>query len=589
MFTDTISVLLSYSGRSPRHRGIHVGRVIEDCNSKSGLVIRLDSEVELKLGDGLVVDRGQAQEEELGGAIFDIQTNDDNTSTIYFSRDVQRKWKKCDDNVRKGLQGATGILAPANAHVWKTSDAAVEKKMKRLSSSEVPRPEVAVRVEGRIGSPLTIRIANGLGQEGIGVSQGDLENAENFGLSDQSIVKAIGTLGNTDWALDPSNIDTSGLQEGLWCPMSWIKEARRAAVDDLIEKSKVQDWMPTQLFKNNDIIDDLMIDLPDSVPTMQRLNRPRLSVLARNIDQVDILCRMAEDGGPVDEIIVDFLEVDGMEEAVSRTRKAGVYTVVASPRIIKPNESGIWRTLLRLEPDALLVRGTGLLRRMMTLGGPGTEIDLNGKTVTVPQLIGDFSLNVANPITAWELLSYGCSRVTASYDLGANAITDLLRGLGPEHAQALEVVLHAHLPIFHTEHCVFARFLSNGDSYVDCGHPCTRHSVHLRDQNGDDNLVLADMGCRNTVFAAQAQSGAHSAAEWIDAGVRYFRIELVDESSQDVGRMVDGYRKVLDGELKPSELWEILESIRDGNGRKAGVSFGSFRNGVERRAGEITI
>lgn len=63
-----------------------------------------------------------------------------------------------------------------------------------------------------------------------------------------------------------------------------------------------------------------------------------------------------------------------------------------------------------------------------------------------------------------------------------------------KNAARLEVVVHAKIPIFHTEHCVFARFLSKGNSYLDCGHVCTRHNVHLRDEKGFDNLVLADMG-----------------------------------------------------------------------------------------------
>ena len=75
-------------------------------------------------------------------------------------------------------------------------------------------------------------------------------------------------------------------------------------------------------------------------------------------------------------------------------------------------------------------------------------------------------------------------------------------------AARLEAVAHQHLPIFHTEHCVFARFLSNGDSHLDCGRPCESHALHLRDAQGADHLVLADEGCRNTVFNAQAQSGA---------------------------------------------------------------------------------
>ena len=57
------------------------------------------------------------------------------------------------------------------------------------------------------------------------------------------------------------------------------------------------------------------------------------------------------------------------------------------------------------------------------------------------------------------------------------------------------------------------RFLSTGNSYKDCGHPCEAATLHLRDPQGADHLVLADMGCRNTVFNARAQSGEEGEGE----------------------------------------------------------------------------
>jgi putative protease len=96
------------------------------------------------------------------------------------------------------------------------------------------------------------------------------------------------------------------------------------------------------------------------------------------------------------------------------------------------------------------------------------------------------------------------------------------------------------------------------------------------------------MGCRNTVFAAEAQSGVHSIHEWAKAGAKHFRIELVDESAGDVREMASGYREVMDGKEKPSVFWRRLENVKDSNGRKGSVSFGSFRNRAERRAGELT-
>jgi collagenase-like PrtC family protease len=227
----------------------------------------------------------------------------------------------------------------------------------------------------------------------------------------------------------------------------------------------------------------------------------------------------------------------------------------------------------------------------MTLGGVGASVNVaadneDDNYVKIPVLLGDFSLNAANALTALELLHSGLERVTASYDLNANSIAAMGECMG-DYATKLEVVVHTKMPIFHTEHCVFARFLSKGNSYVDCGHVCTRNNVHLRDQNGDDNLVLADMGCRNTVFAAQAQSGVHSISQWKESGIGRIRVELVDEGYDDAQKIVSGYLGVIEGTAKASKVWDSLLEVRDSNGRTAGVSFGSFRNNVERRAGEL--
>jgi putative protease len=186
-----------------------------------------------------------------------------------------------------------------------------------------------------------------------------------------------------------------------------------------------------------------------------------------------------------------------MKEAMDLIRGTPVKAIIASPRVLKPEEGGIWKSLLALRPDGLLVRSTGLMYRLKQLGGQGASVDVGianeTNWVEIPELLGDFSLNVANALTASEMLKAGLSRVTASYDLNARSICNMSELL-KDASSCLEVVAHCHMPIFHTEHCVFARFLSKGNSYLDCGHVCTRNNVHLRDEvTGQDNLVLADM------------------------------------------------------------------------------------------------
>ena len=619
-------------GRSPRHRGTHIGHVHSMSSWKRGLYIILDKKDDknmlkhLKLGDGIVVDRGMPQEEELGGPIYDIQTITEKSESenqiviIRFGRNVEKKWKLSDDKFKSKFSHNVTPLAPPGAHVWKTSDANVDKKMRKLVDAATPQiasnSDVTIHVSGGLNQPLQITIKDlSTGFVGVGISDEDkiLVKSNNKGLDEKSIRKAIGLLGGTQWAAEKGTemtIDVSGLAVDLWCPVSWVKEVRRRAVEDLMSQSD-------KTIVSNDVNDgtSALGTVPTYSVTTKLLKQAKkeigsndnkeestkmhISVLARNLEQVDALCQIIDDTNSylVDEIIIDFLEIDGMRQAISiiRESKPNLHVVVASPRIIKAQEEGIWRTLLRLEPDGLLIRSAGLLYRMIELGGAGATVNIGGEEkseknlVTIPNLIGDFSLNAVNTLTARELLHFGLSRITAAYDLNANAITEIAKSMGGNGAQNnLEVIAHAHLPIFHTEHCVFARFLSKGNSYIDCGHVCTRHTVHLRDESGEfDNLVLADMGCRNTVFAAQAQSGVHSIKEWKNAGIGRIRIELVDEGPSDVALIINGYNDVLMGNDRAGNVWDALHHVRDSNGRMAGVTHGSLRNTVERRAGEL--
>ncbi len=581
-------------GKSPRHRGVYIGQVVL-CNPKTGVIrvqVDNDANISLKRGDGIVIDRGLAELEELGGPIYEIgqDTHDKTTCYIQFSHKTK----------------VTTELVPPGALIWRTHDAVLEQQIQKLVQAEPPKRTVLMQVQARKDQPLriTVTLPSVDGVESItAVAESDvvLVPASRTGLSKEAIQKAVGTLGNTPFALENHKGMDIELDDDLWCPVSAIKETRRKAIQKLHDnleaksgaaKAKLASKEEERPSSSSKQIISLLIDQRKASTTTSVESRQTmaLSVLCRSLEQVDSLCAMIEndDSVIVDEIIIDFLEVQGMQDAMERIQQVTnrpIRIVLASPRILKPAEDGIWKTLLLLRPDALLVRSPGLLYRMQQLQKAGT-VEINGEMIPVPPLFGDFSLNVANPLTAFEFLQQGLDRITPTYDLNARAISALARTMASP--QQLEVVVHAKLPTFHTEHCVFARFLSKGNSYQDCGHVCTKHSVHLRDGNtGADQLVLADMGCRNTVFSAEAQSGVHSLKEWQQAGVGRVRIELVDECLEDIRRMIAGYEQVLDGTTKPSVTWEMLQNVRDTNGRISGVSLGSLRNQVERRAGEL--
>jgi putative protease len=213
---------------------------------------------------------------------------------------------------------------------------------------------------------------------------------------------------------------------------------------------------------------------------------------------------------------------------------------VAPPRITKSGENYILQQVRSSQADGYLVRNYDHLQFF-----------------AADPCIGDFSLNVANPLTAdYFKHHFKLERVTASYDLNVTQLEALLSSCPPHW---FDVTIHQHMPMFHMEHCVFCAFLSEGTDFTNCGRPCEKHEVKLRDRVGTEHVLQADAGCRNTVFNGKAQTGAEYVQRLLKLGVRYFRIEFVNETPDQVTQTIDRYRQLLQGEITGSQLWRELK------------------------------
>jgi putative protease len=227
---------------------------------------------------------------------------------------------------------------------------------------------------------------------------------------------------------------------------------------------------------------------------------------------------------------------------------------VAPPRITKPGENWILQQVRSCNADGYLVRNYDHLQFFAK-----------------DRCIGDFSLNVANPLTA-DLFKnhFGLERLTASYDLNIAQLQDLLKS---SHPHWFEVTIHQHMPMFHMEHCVFCAFLSTGTDFRNCGRPCEKHEIKLKDRVGTEHVVSADAGCRNTVFNGTAQTGAEYVQRLLDLGLRHFRIEFLNETPAQVNQTIHYYQQLLQGKITGSQLWRHLKLQN-----KLGVTRGSIFN-----------
>jgi putative protease len=312
-------------------------------------------------------------------------------------------------------------------------------------------------------------------------------------------------------------------------PVSELNRMRREIVSKLEDlRSKPKLWQLNHHAKWQDLITNKYTAI---------LSSPSLIVLVRNIEQLKAVLTT-----DIKTIYCEFEDPRNYKEAVKIVRESAeeITIFVAPPRITKPGETWILKQVHASQADGYLIRNYDQL-----------EYFANEKCV------GDFSLNIANPLTADYFKNrFNLERLTVSYDLNINQLEDLITNYP---AQNFEVTIHQHIPMFHMEHCVFCAFLSTGTDYTNCGRPCDTQAVTIRDRVGSEHILKADAGCRNTVYNSTAQTGAEYVQRLIGLGLQHLRIEFVNETREQVQKTIQSYQKLLKGEIIGSQLWRELK------------------------------
>jgi putative protease len=473
--------------------------------------VELESDVPLKQGDGVVFDTGGDTNAEQGGRIYEIRGRQ-----LFFQHGLIQ----------------FNRLKPGD-RVWKTDDPALNKRLQQSYAGAIsPRRRTPIRLQigGSAGGPLWVEALSASGALlARAESQLLLQEARTAPLTRDRLAEHLGRFSDAPYALDA--LETS-FEGPVILPISELNRLRRSLVDALEAQAR-----PVRL-ERPDCWQSLLTLQTSLKPTPEL---PALTLLCRTTDQL-----LAAIEAGVERVYLDFEDVRRYKEAVEQARALSQKTQVwlATPRIQKAGEQGFFRLIENALPDGVLVRNLGAL-------------DFFGRAengASLP-LAGDFSLNVSNPLTAQEFLGRGLETVTVSYDLTLEQVLDLARGLPERLLGGVELTLHQHMPMFHMEHCVFAAFMSEGRSFLDCGRPCEKHSVHLRDRVGMAHPLRADAGCRNTLFNAVPQTGAQYFEALVQAGIRTFRVELLEEDRAETNRLISAYQELFAGKRDGASLW----------------------------------
>jgi U32 family peptidase len=495
--------------RFGKKRGVYLGEVSRV--SSQGVSLHLQAPV--KPGDGVVFDNGHPAAKEEGGRIYQVDSKGRETLLSFGRHDLDL------NRIQVG------------ARVWKTSDPQLDRDLRQTFAGEDPKFQrpIQIGVHGSAGEAMVAIARDPLGHVAQATSEISLVQAHNQPLTSERLTRQFGRLGRTPFFLESLE---NHLEGDLMLPVSELNRLRR----ELVEQLEGLRSQPPRWQLNPEAT------LQQVMPPITRPETPQKTVLltlVRNRSQLEAAVQAG-----IDTIYCEFENPATYRDTVQwfrANRRSDQQTLwVAPPRITKPLEQYILDQVRRCEADGYLIRNYDQLQYFAG-----------------ERCVGDFSLNVANALTAdYFKQRYQLERLTASYDLNVDQLEALVRSLP---SGWLEITLHQHMPMFHMEHCVFCAFLSEGKDFRDCGRPCEQHEVKLRDRIGTEHVLQADAGCRNTVFNGLAQTGAEYAQRLMEAGATHFRIEFLNETPQQVTQTLERYRQLIHSEITGAQLWRTLK------------------------------
>ncbi|MCR9296085.1 MAG: U32 family peptidase [bacterium] len=531
-------------GKSSAKRGVMIGRVV----AAHGDRIQVELSAPVATGDGIVLEGDRFAGEEIGSRIFQI---------FQSGKRVDHAQQGLVELGLKHGSLTSKSFSPSNVEglqIWKTDDPQLTKRLRKTFDGPDPikRVSVAIHAIARIGQPLVLQFSTSDSPVLEVRSQHILELARKHPLDEETLRSQLGRLGGTVYQLGALSAELDGQ---AMVPLSVLGQLRRAVIEALdaarvtrplpcsaedVTRSMLERVAKQALPMRASALGNFLDESPGN-PSGKSESESEpwtLRVLCRSLSQVE---QVLSSG--VKHVIAELHDLREYRQAVEKAHQHAASLEIATLRIHKPGEDGLFRALAKHGGDSWLVRNLAGLDYAQQHGIP---------------FACDFSLNVTNPLTAEQLMRWGATRITASYDLNRDQLCELVAATP---ADWLEVVIHQHMPMFHMEHCVFCSVLSPGRNKSDCGRPCDRHDVQLEDRVGAKHVLHADIGCRNTLYNGVAQSGAEAVKPLQELGIRNFRVELLrDAADADVKRLVHLYRDLLSGRTTGAEVWKALKA-----------------------------
>jgi U32 family peptidase len=539
-------------GKYTAKRGVPIGLVKAVRGDR--VLIRLIRSV--RRGQGIVFGELHDQDAEQGGRIYEIFLDGRSVEQADEGLQVELAFGRNDLDLKRIQSGQ---------QIYRTDDPRLMKELRKSFGDSVVNRRVSLDllVRATIGEMLHLEALAGSGAHCVLDSDEPLSDAIKHPLTTELLREQFGRLGRTPYELRHLNAHIEGRP---MIPLSVLGKMRRimvSSLDDSLRKTPDyslpdQPLLPqlrSRVVACNHAIqvgqEKMSSVVASNHPSNSIIERPCLHVLCRSIEQVE-----AASVVDVDTIYADFRAIEDYAPAISLVRSAGKKIFLATTRIHKADSIVSLEYLENQRPDGILARHLAAIDYFHRAGLP---------------VVPDFSLNAANDMAVGTLLELGARRVTAAFDLHQITFADLARHVDPG---TIELIIHGHVPMFHTAHCLYCAAYSDQNAKPQCGRPCLTKKIHLHDRKGFQHPILVDVDCRNTVFHARPQCLAEYWTWLTNLGVRHFRIELLDHTAAETAELISLYRDLLDPRRDENDVLGHLRTVHNADINCGAWSFG---------------
>lgn len=485
--------------------GLFLG-TIEKYNAKKGLITFKCAET-LHIGDSIAT-----QNEQGSYKISELMLKNTNI-----------KESKCGDVVTIGRM--KGNIKPGDK-LYKISDSIITSEIRNTFSenSENRKVKLIFNSKFALNKPIELSIKSNSNIDvykdlNINITSSKCpEQAKNSGLSKENIIKQFSKTNNTPYEFCEFNIE---LEDNLFLPNSVLNELKREVL------SKVKAFAISNISRNLGN-KNLLSRINSYTETSTSTLKIALLLNNLNLESYDNLPK-------IDKLYIPlkfFINQNYCDKIKYLSNKASLYIYL--PTIMRNNYNKLFANNLENIITNFDIHGFVV----SNISGLYIIKKLTEKYNKNFEFISNYTLNVYNSYSAYELQKRGITTVTLSPELDKEGLISLCNSTSNS-----ELIVYGNLPLMNMNYCLFG---TSNKCYSNCKHTCnSNNKYYLNDRMNINFRIIPDNIDTVTIIYNSKITSIVSD----EFNVSSLRIDILDESIDEINKIINTVksRKKLEG------------------------------------------